>query len=184
MLKVNKAKITNMARILSDLHRIQVENLRNLQLPTYHFIDYFFPGAIEHPDLHQALMSLIETTPLRQQHIIHGDFHIRNMLEQNDRYTVIDWTNGQLGEPGYDFAWSLLLQKIYVTERHAALFRSAYLSDHNLPQQHLEGWEALACLRWLLLFRREGVPADRGILARARRVISDNPRLTGFRLEL
>ena len=59
-----------------------LEFCRNDPAPKYEFIDYFF----------------------------HGDFHLGNIVEVDERYMVIDWTNGQLGDSRYDFAWSLTLQ--------------------------------------------------------------------------
>ncbi|WP_397361515.1 phosphotransferase family protein [Paenibacillus sp.] len=106
-----------------------------MQIPKYDFIDYFFPEAREHADLNQALISLVEQTPMKQECIIHGDFHIGNIVEEKERFTVIDWTNGQLGDPRYDFSWSLILLKIHISERYADVFRSAYLLEHFMEQE-------------------------------------------------
>ncbi|CAH1214750.1 hypothetical protein PAECIP111893_03843 [Paenibacillus plantiphilus] len=174
---MNKKKMTDIAEILSSIHQTLVNEIGNLHLPKYDFIDYFFPGVCEHTDLHHALLSLVHSTPIKQERIIHGDFHLRNILEANGRYTVIDWTNGQLGDPRYDFAWSLVLQKIYFSERYAQVFRSAYLRDSDIQPKELEAFEALACLRWILLYRNGDIPKGSNAIKRVEGVIINNPFL-------
>lgn len=175
VLNVNEKKMTDIANILSSLHQIDVKKIGHMQLPKYDFIDYFFPGVREYSDLYKALISIVQTIHIKQEHIIHGDFHIRNILEKNDRYTVIDWTNGQLGDSRYDFAWSLTLLKIYVPEHYAYVFRSAYLLENDIQQKELEVFEALACLRWLVLNRSGGVPIDPKTIERVKGLILNNP---------
>jgi len=111
---------------------------------------------------------------MKQERMIHGDFHLGNIVEDNKRYTVIDWTNGQLGDPRYDLAWSLMLQKIYISERYADVFRSAYLLGNDIQQEELEVFEAMACLRWILLTRIGGVPKEPSTIKRVTRLISNN----------
>lgn len=182
--KVNTATMTQLAHMLSSLHHMQAAPDLKLRLPANDNVNYFFPAIHEHPDLDRALRTVRMTTPVGHGHIIHGDFHIRNILEQDGKFTVIDWTNARLGEAGYDYAWSLLLTRIYISERLATSFRAAYLSAFPLPAEHLEGWEALACLRWVLLHRTGAVPADDRIRARARGIMSGNAHLIGYKLEL
>ena len=105
-------------------------------------------------------------------------------MEKNDRYTVIDWTNGQLGDPRYDFAWSFTLLKIYVSEQSAYVFRSAYLLENDIPQKELEVFEALACLRWLVLNRSGGVPNDPNTIKRVRALLTNNLFLKEFELDI
>jgi streptomycin 6-kinase len=137
-------------------------------------MDYFFPGVKEHDDLNSALISLVQIIQIKQDRIIHGDFHLGNIVEKNDRYTVLDWTNGQLGDSRYDFAWSLTLQKIYISHVHARVFRSAYLLENNIQQEELEVFEALACLRWILLNRNGGVPKRPNTIKRVQGLITNN----------
>jgi aminoglycoside phosphotransferase (APT) family kinase protein len=177
VLQVNEKKMTDIANILSKIHQIRVEEIGNAHLPKYDFINYFFPGVAEHSDLYHALISLVQITEIKQERIIHGDFHLGNILEENERYTIIDWTNGQLGDPRYDFAWSLTLQKIYISERYAHAFRSAYLLGNNVEQKELELFEALACLRWILLNRSGGTPKGPDTIERVKSLITNNPLL-------
>nr|WP_150960506.1 aminoglycoside phosphotransferase family protein [Aneurinibacillus sp. XH2] len=178
--KVNAKIMARLAGILAGLHQIGMEEMGNLQLPRYDFIHYFFSGVGEHSDLSQALNALVEITPIKQDRIIHGDFHLMNILEDNGRYTVIDWTNGQLGDPRYDFAWALTLQKIYISERYANLFRSAYLTIIEIPPGELGAYEALACLRWMLLSRNGGAPAGPKIMEKVRSLVANHSVLKGL----
>jgi len=172
--KVNEKKMTEIANILSKIHQIHVEEIGNIQLPKHDFIDYFFPGVKEHDDLNSALISLVQIIQIKQDCIIHGDFHLGNIVEKNDRYTVIDWTNVQLGDSRYDFSWSLTLKKIYISYGHAQMFRSAYLLDNNIQQEELEVFEALACLRWILLNRNGGVPKRPNTMEKVKSLIINN----------
>ncbi|MFE4713303.1 phosphotransferase [Paenibacillus sp. NPDC056722] len=177
--KVNDKTTTEVAGLLSRLHEVDVSKLGEAAglIPKYDFLNYFFPGASEFPDLYDTAVSLIPLTHMKQDQIIHGDFHSNNILENNGRYTVIDWTNGQFGDPRYDFAWTYILQKIYLLQSRAEAFRSAYLSDKAIPSEELEAFEALACLRWILLSRRNGVPKRSGTAERVKQLIHNNPFL-------
>jgi aminoglycoside phosphotransferase (APT) family kinase protein len=175
--KVNDKKMADIANILAIIHQINVKEIENIQLPKYDFIDYFFPGAREHTDMYHTVVSLVQKTTIKQEHIIHGDFHLANILEGNGRYTIIDWTNGQLGDPRYDFAWSYTLKRIYISERYAGVFRSAYLSENHILLEELNVFEALACLRWILLNRNGGTPKGPNTIERVKSLITKNPFL-------
>jgi aminoglycoside phosphotransferase (APT) family kinase protein len=172
--KVNNKTLKELASILARIHQIDIAELEHIQLPKYDFVDYFFPEVIEHADLKQALISLVEQTPMKQDRIIHGDFHLGNIVEDKGRFTVIDWTNGQLGDPRYDFAWSLILLKIHISERYADMFRSAYLLENFMEQEELEVFEAWACLRWILLNRRGSTPKGPNVTKRVKSLIGSN----------
>ncbi|AIQ33804.1 aminoglycoside phosphotransferase [Paenibacillus sp. FSL R5-0345] len=174
ILKVNDKTMKKLASILARIHQIDIAELEHIQLPKYDFVDYFFPEVSEHADLKQALISLVKKTPMKQDHIIHGDFHLGNIVEEQERFTVIDWTNGQLGDPRYDFAWSFILLKIHLSERYARVFRSAYLLENDMEQEELEVFEAWACLRWILLNRRGSTPKGPNVTKRVKSLIGSN----------
>ncbi|USG66573.1 aminoglycoside phosphotransferase family protein [Brevibacillus ruminantium] len=175
--KLSDQKMTEMAKLLAHIHRIRVEELGNLRLPQHDFIDYFYPGVKEHADIYQAVTSLVPLIPIKQDCIIHGDFHLKNILEEQDRITVIDWTNAQIGDARYDFVWSLILMKLYIPERYAAVFRSAYLLEHPIQEKELAVFEALACLRWTLLNRYGGTPSGPDTIERLKSLVTHNPFL-------
>jgi Ser/Thr protein kinase RdoA (MazF antagonist) len=177
VLKVNKKKMTDIANILLRIHQTHVVEIKNIHIPRYDFIDYFFSGAREHPDLYHELVHLVPMIQMKQEQLIHGDFHLANIVEESGLYTVIDWTNWQLGDPRYDFAWSLTLIKIYISDRYADVFRSAYLLGNNIQQEELEVFEALACLRWILLHRKSGTPKGPNTIEKVKSLITNNPFL-------
>ncbi|WP_079413269.1 aminoglycoside phosphotransferase family protein [Paenibacillus ferrarius] len=182
VLKVNAKKMAVIAKILSQIHKIDIVEIEKIQVPKYDFQAYFYPRIEDHSDLYQLLVHLIQMANIRHDTIIHGDFHLRNIVEENERYTVIDWTNGQLGDRRYDFAWSFILKMIYVTERYAVAFRNAYLLENNIKLEELEIFEALAYLRWLLLNRIGGTPMGPNTMKRVKGLLAKNDYLKDWNL--
>lgn len=179
MKKLTAGKVTALARLLASIHQVPVDECDYPPIPEYDFRDYFFQGVQDHPDLMQALNSILSETPIRQDSLIHGDFHLGNIVEDHSRYAVIDWTNGQLGDFRYDFAWSLALLKIYISGRYAGVFQSAYLLEQEMVPEELERYEALACLRWVALHRSGGVPVESNTISRVQSLIRNNRWLNG-----
>lgn len=177
--QADKKKMVELANLLSNIHQTKLDNGSDIQLPKYELIDYFFPGVREsqNKDVEDALHSIIEITTIRQNQLIHGDFHFGNIVEQHDQYIIIDWTNAQLGDKRYDFAWTLLVLTLFISAEKVQVFRSAYLLNHDIPQQELDCFEALACLRWILLMRCDGVPKSASKLVKLRGIIANNRHL-------
>lgn len=151
--KVNNLKLTEIATLLTEIHKFQFESLDSITMPRYDFVDYFFPGIRAHSDIEELLIPLVQSSNMEQKCLIHGDYNLRNILESGGNYTIIDWTNIQLGDPRYDMAWSIILIWIYVSERSAVAYRSVYLTTTHYTWDELEMFEAIACLRWILLNR-------------------------------
>ncbi|KYP82069.1 hypothetical protein AYW79_05880 [Ferroacidibacillus organovorans] len=63
------------------------------------FVEYFYSGIEAFPSMKEELIRLIASADMNMDRIIHGDFNLGNIVEENGRYTVIDWTNGQFGDP-------------------------------------------------------------------------------------
>lgn len=179
---LKEKKMADIAGILAKVHQIRIKEIRDIHLPKYDFIDYFYPGVRAHDDIYHALVSLVSLIQIKQEWLIHGDFHLGNIVEDHNRYTVIDWTNGQLGDPRYDLAWSLVLQQIYIPERYVYAFRSAYLLENDIQQKELEVFEALACLRWILLHRSGGTPVGPDTVKKVKGLIKKNPFLKELNL--
>jgi len=171
--KVDAKAISKLAAVLAAIHRIPVEELGGVELPKHELGDYFFPGIDSHPDLSRALRDLVGRIPESEDRIIHGDFHLQNIVERDGRFTIIDWTNGQSGDCRYDVGWALVLLRIYASERLATAFRIAYLRENPIAEEELRQFEAIACLRWALLFRREGVPRYPQALRNAKKLVAD-----------
>ncbi|WP_249435949.1 aminoglycoside phosphotransferase family protein [Paenibacillus sp. Marseille-Q4541] len=173
----SEQKMKDIAATLYQIHQVDVEKIRPLELPKYDFIRYFFPDLEKHPDLLQAVTELSSQIEIRQDQLIHGDFHLNNLVEKDGRITVIDWTNGQLGDARYDFAWSLFLKRIYMPSALAEIFSTAYLSLNDIQQEEMYPFEAFACLRWILLHRYAAVPNGSDLLGKAKAIAAHNPYL-------
>jgi hypothetical protein len=175
--KVNQPILISLAKILSDVHKFPLDRLDGSILYKYDFINYFYPRIEEHKDIHTLLNQLVERSKIKQDQLIHGDFNLGNILESEGNYTVIDWTNGQLGDPRYDIAWSIVLIRIYVGQRYGAMYHSACLSENQYTADELELFEAIACLRWILLSRIADLPKGKETFARVRSILKQNIHL-------
>ncbi|WP_332262425.1 phosphotransferase family protein [Paenibacillus sp. GSMTC-2017] len=156
--KLDKKKLHELVRILLQVHEFPVKEIDTEIVKQYDFVDYFYSRAEEHLDIYERLIELISKANLTYNHLIHGDFHLANVVESDGKLSIIDWTNGQLGDPRFDIAWSLLIMKIYFGERKAGVYYKEFLLRSNYSDSEMELFEALACLRWILLKRRFTVP--------------------------
>ena len=59
-------------------------------------------------DIYHKLKKILETIP-ESDHVIHGDYHMKNVMLQNGEPMLIDMDNISLGHPIFD------LQALYVT---------------------------------------------------------------------
>lgn len=177
--KLDTEKMAELADILSSIHQIQASEMVTIPLPKNDFIDYFFHAVGDYPDIQHVLIPFMQKAQMKQGRVIHGDFHLGNLLEDSKRYTVIDWTNGQIGDARYDFAWALILLKIYVPEPFIEPFRSTYLLKNHIRQEELDIYEALACLRWVMLYRCGFTPRGSDVIQRVRSILLNNPWLQG-----
>jgi aminoglycoside phosphotransferase (APT) family kinase protein len=176
--KVNKSLLMDLAQMLSAIHQFPVECVVDHVIPKYDFIRYFYPSIEEHKDIQVLLNQLVERSHMKQNKLIHGDFNLSNILEADGKYTVIDWTNGQWGDPRYDIAWSVVLIRIYVSQRYGTMYRSAFLSGNPYTIDELELFEAIACLRWILLHRLIGLSDGNETMTRVRNILKENIYLT------
>ncbi|WP_338551847.1 aminoglycoside phosphotransferase family protein [Paenibacillus sp. KS-LC4] len=172
--KMKNQQVENLAHLLLDIHKVSDQDLAPPLHRKYDFIRYFYPQIEEHPDIYTNLIRLINGSDLQQNNFIHGDFNLGNVVENQGRYTIIDWTNGQLGDIRYDFAWTSFLIYLYNGEQLAALFQNAYLAQIEYNKEELLIFEAIACLRWLLLYRFAPVPKDESTIKRINFKIIEN----------
>nr|WP_240703172.1 hypothetical protein [Cohnella luojiensis] len=100
-----------------------------------------------------------------------------NILESDGKYTIIDWTNVQLGDPRYDIAWSIILIWIYVSEKYSSTYRSEFITMNNYTANELEKFEAIACLRWILLNRIANLPKRHNTISTVRTILMKNKYL-------
>ena len=175
--KLNKSKLKKIVHMLVQVHNYHVN--RNMAfIPKYDFVSYFFPRLEQHDDLKNTLVRLLDRVEIRQDRFIHGDYNLGNILELPDKLTVIDWTNGQLGDIRYDIAWSVFLMRVYAGERYGQIYASEFSA--SIPGFSLEDagiFEAVACLRWMLLSRMSDLSRVSSILKRVNEIIRSNPWL-------
>ncbi|WP_163857138.1 phosphotransferase enzyme family protein [Paenibacillus elgii] len=165
------------ADLLLGLHQLSVRELDPALLKTYDFIPYFYPGIEEHQNIRAELLPLVSSSGLKQNKLIHGDFNLGNILDNEGTYTIIDWTNAQLGDARYDLAWSSFLIHIYNGEMLASAFQNAYLSGSEFDTEEIRRFEAIACLRWLLLHRTADIPRTETTIQRVNDIIIGNKYL-------
>ncbi|NWL86494.1 aminoglycoside phosphotransferase family protein [Paenibacillus sp. 79R4] len=176
--KLNKSILSTLVRNLIEIHRFPISELKGLSLPQYDFVRYFFPLIEKHEDIKLLLEQLVPKVNMRQNCMIHGDYNLGNILYLNGKYSIIDWTNIQLGDSRYDAAWSILLMKVYAGERNGSTYQSLFMDEGAFAADDFELFEALACLRWILLSRiAPELSKGRGILTRARSILKNNPYL-------
>lgn len=172
-------KPRRIAGMLLDIHRLRIDEP---ELPRYDFVSYFFPGVEAHPDLATELDRLVGIARPRQDTFIHGDYNFDNILESEDgRLTIIDWTNGQLGDARYDIGWTILLADVYTDDALASAYRSAFLTGGGYAAEELEPFEAIALIRWLLLDRTAGMPRMETTDERLRRIKERNRWISGLK---
>jgi len=172
--KVNPSIFKKIAAVLADIHRVSPDGLEGRALARHDFVTYFFPGVEAFPAMKDELIRLVASADMKMDRIIHGDFNLGNLVEENGQYTVIDWTNGQLGDPRYDLSWACLLLRIYLSESKSLTFLYKYQEEMPIATEELEIFEALACLRWLLLDRIAGVPKHKDTMKMIRTIVKDN----------
>lgn len=176
--KLNKSILSRLVKELTELHRFPITELKGFPLPKHEFVRYFFPAIENQQDISSLLKQLVPKAELKQDSIIHGDYNLGNILCMNDRYSIIDWTNVQLGDSRYDIAWSILLMRIYVGERNASTYQSLFMEEVPYTVDEFELFEALACLRWILLSRIVPELSQGGeTLSRVRSILENNPYL-------
>ncbi|MFD0672153.1 aminoglycoside phosphotransferase family protein [Cohnella sp. GCM10027633] len=180
--KLDKRAHASIAGLMADVHRFPYDPAGDLRVDKHDFVSYFYPGIAEQQDLRQALLEWIGEVGIRQDAVIHGDLHLGNLVEADGRYTAIDWTNGQLGDPRYDLMWMVVITRLYVSDRHADGLLQAYSALIAYPEAELRAFEAIAFARWLLLHRQGALPVDAKTKKRIAAMISNNPLLTNKNL--
>ncbi|WP_010271860.1 aminoglycoside phosphotransferase family protein [Paenibacillus senegalensis] len=167
--------LLNLASILNEVHKTPLELFDPQLVLEYDFIKYFYPGVEEHADIHELLVHLVKKSNMKNEQLIHGDYNLGNILESEGTYTIIDWTNGQRGDPRYDIAWSVILIQIYTDKSYASLYRNDFLNIYT--RGDLELFEAIACLRWILLNRIVNLSKGIKTIRRVREILKENVHL-------
>ncbi|NMI06473.1 aminoglycoside phosphotransferase family protein [Paenibacillus sp. SZ31] len=182
--QLTQTKLTYLAERLMEVHRYPVNEVGTREedeeyIFRYDFVQYFFPQIELHDDINDLLANLIQQVQIRQDCLIHGDYNLGNILEMHDHYTIIDWTNGQYGDPRYDMAWSVFLITIYNGESYGEIYYAQFARSasyaYTLEEEQIFG--AIACLRWILLRRVGDVPMGPDVMERVHSMAVHNPYL-------
>lgn len=152
------------AELLAGIHRIRFDDL-GLAVPETHsvferLIRYFFPALDRHPDIREVVERIRAGYKPNVLSLIHGDFNLGNIVHVEKRYCIIDWTNAQISDSRYDFAWAAFLLWLYGDEASYRRFREAYSRENDSglsPEEYMQ-FETLAFLRWVLLSRSAHIP--------------------------
>jgi Ser/Thr protein kinase RdoA (MazF antagonist) len=182
VVKVNPSLLTTLTKLLTEIHRFPVKEFDPALLRKHDFISYFYPAIGDHHDIKNLLEHLVQNSGMKQDKMIHGDFNLRNVLDAGGKYTIIDWTNVQLGDPRYDIAWSVVLMRIYVGQRYGSLYLRSFLSEEPYTMEELELYEAIACLRWILLNRTAELPKGKDTFKRVKNILKSNKYLNEYLL--
>ena len=173
-------EIGNMQAIANHLVRIHSTDITQLidDIPKYDdFLGYFFSLNGDHADIANLLQNILQDVTLKTNCMIHGDFNLGNVLINNDNYTVIDWTNAQLGDNRYDLAWAIFLILIYNGEDCYRQFYDAYTQKIAIDPKEIYIFEMIACLRWIWLSRIAPIPIHRDTLSRVKGFIENHKEI-------
>lgn len=92
----------------------------------------------------------VELVPCENPSIVHGDFHIMNvLLDEHENPYVIDWGAARISDARLDVGWSLLLYLAYGSVEQRDDLLSRYEKALGNPVKNIEYFEVIACLRRL-----------------------------------
>ncbi len=165
------------AHLLASIHSADVRLLKGLVPQFDDFVNYFFPELSAHTDIAAVLHNIVGDIEIRTDRFIHGDFNLGNILEYEGKFTVIDWTNAQLGDSRYDFAWASFLILLYSGPRCYEAFVKTYTNRIPLDAKEIYNFEMMACLRWIWLSRIAPIPKHKDTVTRLKQFIDHHREL-------
>ncbi|MFD1886658.1 phosphotransferase family protein [Paenibacillus wenxiniae] len=172
--KITTPHVSLLARELAGLHKLATDELQEVDIPAYGQKSYFYSGIDQYAELSDALDELIRHIQWREPSIIHGDYHLANIVYDGARYTIIDWTNVQQMDARLDLAWALLILQFYVSPRYERVFRQTYLDIQPQANDQLDAFTGLAFLRWLMQYEKGHTPRIPGARKRAQELVQHN----------
>jgi len=91
-----------------------------------------------------------DNVPCVRPAVMHGDFHMSNVLVREDgSMVVLDWTGCQVSDPRLDLALALVLISAYGTEERRRFYLREYERMAGTQISNIEWFEVLACV-WRL----------------------------------
>ncbi|WP_323810010.1 phosphotransferase family protein [Sphingobium baderi] len=105
-----------------------------------------------------AALARLETMPDGRQ-LLHGDFHIENIMMDGRDLKVIDWSKAALGDPAADMARTEMLMRFgdgpedpltaLSRDWAARRWRATYLRESGMDGRQVGSWRALVAIAWL-----------------------------------
>jgi aminoglycoside phosphotransferase (APT) family kinase protein len=145
-----RTRLRAMGRLHHSIHKQPVTGLRTLKSVLQTDIDYGPASAA----LKQAAAAYLATLP-EGDRLLHGDFHIDNIIVSGDRLVILDWAKAAIGDPAADVVRSEMLMLFgegpadpitNLWRRWAAgQLRRAYA----MPSDRLSAWRPIVALAWL-----------------------------------
>jgi hypothetical protein len=146
--------LREMAKLLHAVHRPQASGLRTVKSVLQTDIDY---GPA--PDrVKRAAIDYLQGLP-EADHLLHGDFHIDNILLSADGLVILDWAKAAIGDPAADAARSEMLMRfgegpadVITTlwrDWAAAQLGRAYRDLSGVSKDQLSLWQPVVALAWL-----------------------------------
>jgi aminoglycoside phosphotransferase (APT) family kinase protein len=170
--------------VMAEVHRLDPQlfaaalDAQGLSLDTADLLGHWgeWATALGRSDLAVSAERLADRRPTPAAPVVcHGDLHPFNLLVQDGRWTLLDWTAAVIAEPAYDIAFTTLLLRhpplsapaplrpaVAAAGRYVARrFHASYTANgHALPDKARLDWHtALHSLRILLeaeSWRQEG----------------------------
>jgi hypothetical protein len=174
---IESGSMKAIANLLVKIHNARICFLEECTPKFDDFVSYFFPGITEHTDITVVLQKILKVIEIRTDRFIHGDYNLGNILVNQGGFTVIDWTNAQLGDSRYDFAWASFLIKIYSGDECYEEFVKTYTDQIFIDFKHIYIFEMMACLRWIWLSRIAPIPKNKDTGNRVKRFIEHHKEL-------
>lgn len=149
-----RALLARMAHLQRSIHQPGVEGLRTVKsvLET----DIAYGPAPD--DLQRAAIAYLRDLP-DGQHLLHGDFHLDNILVSNGQMIVLDWAKAAVGDPAADVVRSEMLMRFGdgpadpVTtlwrDWAARRLRTSYQRQADVDDERLARWRPIVALAWL-----------------------------------
>lgn len=146
--------LRDMARLLHEVHTPPASGLRTVKSVLQTDIDY---GPAPEK-LKSAARDYLGRLP-EGDHLLHGDFHIDNILVSDSGLVILDWAKAAIGAPAADAVRSEMLMRFGEgpTDTITNLWRNwaarqlgnAYHRQSGLTPDQLSLWRPVVALAWL-----------------------------------
>lgn len=148
------ALLTDMAALLQTIHAPHISGLRQVKTVLATDIDYGpAPDAVK-----KAAIDYLEHLP-DGDHLLHGDFHIDNILLSDGDLVVLDWAKAAMGHPAADAVRSEMLMRFGEgpADPLTTIWRDwaarhlgrAYRQTSGISNDQLILWRPVVALAWL-----------------------------------